>query len=562
MLAALLLSSTVAARLEQKHLQRRKGSSHHCFGNRPHVLHFDTVGAPDDSIVQFSNATGTVKGVDCDIDETQLQVTMTSADAANQLGASIKAKQAQFGEAYITGGSPGAMTCNRSSTAAPAPQQVDASLLQAMEHMSPAELQGSCEQFKTCDSCAAIPFCNFCPLDNTCTDSTGVFTHACKAPGDCVGPECGQAVCPRTEEASYLMRRIVGYEINETAPTVVIIHAVVVKYDELFSDANISMAKMSDAEEEAAGLDVCGRRKVDATTSPWCFGWNVDLDTTDPAGFCKTTAGPISLFDPNIGPASIDVSCSNCFMGYEWDFVFDMHIKWFKLEQIQFGMKNILGTGALVITATAEVQSQLGFSKTLDLLGTNGFAIKFDILGLIPFQASVNVPVTVGVDASYDAKETVTFGHTVVANYGDNYKSWTHQTGWDHIKSTPQIVHTPVFSSSKTLSTSTDLTLTTVLDFEMDNVYKYSYTISADYHHDMSWTAATNEMCMHSSVKANAVELATLHINVAFIRIGLAKQWGPYTRWTYNHPIKDACHKTNTSTVAALPSPVETVVEA
>ena len=58
---------------------------------------------------------------------------------------------------------------------------------------------------------------------------------------------------------------------------------------------------------------------------------------------------------------------------------------------------------------------------------------------------------------------------------------------------------------------------------------------------------------MHSSVKASAVELATLRINVAFIRIGLAKQWGPYTRWTFIHPIKDACH--NTSTVAALPSP-------
>lgn len=551
MLAA-LLTTTVPANLNPKHLVRRKGTSHHCIGGRPHILRFDTVGAPDDSIVQFTNST--VKSVDCDIDETQLQVTMPSADAAQQLGASIKAKQAQFGEAFLTGGSSGTMTCNRSSTASPPPAlKANASLLRAMEHMSPAELKSTCEQFNTCDSCAAIPFCNFCPLDNTCTDSTGVFTNACKAPGDCVGPACGQEVCPRTEEASYLMRRIIDYEINASTPTVVFIHAVVVKYDELFSDANISMAKMSDAEEAAAGLDVCQRRKVG--TSPWCFGWNVDLDTTDPAGYCKTTAGPITLFDPNIGPASIDVSCSNCFMGYEWDFVFDMHIKWFRLEQIQFGMKNILGTGALVITATAEVQSQLGFSKTLDLLGTNGFAIKFDILGLIPFQAAVNVPVTVGVDASYDAKETVTFGHTVVANYGDNYKTWTHQTGWDHIKSTPQIVHTPVFSSSKTLQTSTDLTLTTVLDFEMDNVYKYSYTISADYHHDMSWSSVTKQMCMHSSVKANAVELATLHINVAFIRIGLAKQWGPYTRWSYNHPIKDACH--NTSTVAALPAPVE-----
>ena len=65
----------------------------------------------------------------------------------------------------------------------------------------------------------------------------------------------------------------------------------------------------------------------------------------------QANAGTIPIFDKTIGPQwmqhTVDVECSDCFLGFSWDFVFDLHMRLFKVENIEFGFKNMTAIGAL-----------------------------------------------------------------------------------------------------------------------------------------------------------------------------------------------------------------------
>jgi hypothetical protein len=76
MLAPLLLLGAASGRtFRAEHLTGplRVGELHKCIGGRPHKLTYSVSTVPDDSIIQLKNTT--VQKVDCDLDETQLQVT-------------------------------------------------------------------------------------------------------------------------------------------------------------------------------------------------------------------------------------------------------------------------------------------------------------------------------------------------------------------------------------------------------------------------------------------------------------------------------------------------------
>ena len=122
-----------------------------------------------------------------------------------------------------------------------------------------------------------------------------------------------------------------------------------------------------------------------------------------------------------------------------------------------------------------------------------------------------------------------------------------------------------ILDGSKTFHSEVDVTVTPVLKFDMDNVFDYSYTIDSNYHsvprsapcpptpqrsqctachpacHETglsippqvtTWDDTSKLLCTHTDAKADGIELATLQINVPFVRISLAKEWGRVTRAT------------------------------
>ena len=55
------------------------------------------------------------------------------------------------------------------------------------------------------------------------------------------------------------------------------------------------------------------------------------------------------------------------------------------------------------------------------------------------------------------------------------------------------------------------------------------------------------------SPQANAVEDAQLKINVPFIKLALAKEWGPYVKFQWNKTLDDRCVDTNATSWGCVP---------
>ena len=107
-------------------------------------------------------------------------------------------------------------------------------------------------------------------------------------------------------------------------------------------------------------------------------------------------------------------------------------------------------------------------------------------------------------------------------------KVWTHADGWDHVKGTPQITHGQVLDGGKSWDASFDFSLLPTVNFAMDSVFTYSYTVTNTYHSDAAWDSKSAQLCENGNAASNAVEIAQLAINVPFIKLSAAKQWGPY----------------------------------
>lgn len=527
--------------------QVRRGEQARCIGGRPHVISFDTVGAVDDMFVPIDPTL--VAGTQCDIDNTQIELAMRNASAMAEFAGTIDKRTAAYGQAFLTGSaSDGTLTCANGTEAVRAARRAARLAAEPRAVAARALARGDdpnsiCNGFATCNECLQVSFCDYCPLQSMgstrCFNGGNIHLKSkCRTKKSCVGPDCAQPTCPagpNVTETDYVLRRIISYDAATDGSNVLTVHAVPVKYDEIFSDANITSSRVADR-------DFCDARELGGGavgSTPWCLGFNVNNDFSDPM-FCKSSAGSFPIFDKTIGPATLNIDCTDCFVGYQWDFVFELHMKLFKVEEIRFGFSNMSAMGSTVITMTAELQSTVAIDKQLDLMPGGAANVDFNV-GIIPFHATIDVPTALDATFSFDAKATATVGTNFVANYGDNYKVWTQADGWDHVKGTPAITHGQVLDGGKNWNANFDFSLLPTVNFAMDSVFTYTYTVTNTYHSDAAWDSASEQLCEEGNAASNAIEVAQLAINVPFIKLSLAKQWGPFTKWDWSKDFPKKC---------------------
>ena len=106
---------------------------------------------------------------------------------------------------------------------------------------------------------------------------------------------------------------------------------------------------------------------------------NVITDFDDP-GFCKGSAGTIPIFDKSFGPLSVTVDCTDCFVGYQWDFVFKLRISKFKVSGVCMSLHHAVLHSATLETHEVwlyevrpyEVWPSLKFATTHAVSQTSG----------------------------------------------------------------------------------------------------------------------------------------------------------------------------------------------
>jgi len=192
-----------------------------------------------------------------------------------------------------------------------------------------------------------------------------------------------------------LVRRFIGVN-STTDPSQLVIFADPAKYDEIFQDADVSIA--------SAGS--CGD-----VTEHVCVGVNVDSS-------CQDAKQPIPIYQNSY----LSVSCSDCFLGFSADVFLSLTIHFWKLEGVAAGFKNLQLGGGLLFDMAASAAWSTGVDKNVDLVPQTTI-LDFKI-GIVPVRIWFEVPVEIKADATFHASAEATAGAMA---------QWTLEIGRAHV---------------------------------------------------------------------------------------------------------------------------------
>lgn len=289
------------------------------------------------------------------------------------------------------------------------------------------------------------------------------------------------------------------------------------KYDEVFESANISLNTYQGCDE----IDV-----------PFCLGVNTDKS-------CSASAGPIPLYNnPKLG---LTVTCSNCFTGFYADVFFDMKIRFFKLESLSGGFRNMAVTGAIVTDTRGSYSWSVGIDKTLQLVKPTTIII-FHI-GPVPIRLWFEIPVEEKMDISVKAGGEVEVGATGKWKLGDNYMSWDVNKHWVHHTSAPVFTWSPVLKVSGYLDAESSASLSPTVILHVDNIYTMWLTLIPTLYASVTGSVKDRKVCAKASYEVEAIFKAEISINIPIIHKGYEHVWGPERIWDMSSPIGEICVK-------------------
>jgi hypothetical protein len=190
-------------------------------------------------------------------------------------------------------------------------------------------------------------------------------------------------------------------------------------YSQIFQDADITVGP---APESAA-----------------CLGdtWHVCIPI-NANNQCSGASGPLTLYQNEL----LSVTCSNCWLGLEFDVLFNIQMASWALEQFSAGFQNIAANGALVVDFDAAAHWSTGVDKTFQLVPETTVLSVW--IGPVPLTINIQVPVDVILNAHFDAKATATIGATADLSIGDASVEWKWDKGWSHQSPSPQLTWTEV----------------------------------------------------------------------------------------------------------------------
>lgn len=264
-------------------------------------------------------------------------------------------------------------------------------------------------------------------------------------------------------------------------------------------------------------LGVCTATGNDAAIDiPVCMGINTD-------GTCRTAKGPIPLYD---NPKwNVDVTCSDCFLGFATDVFFEMQIKWFKLEYLRGGFRNMALNGALVVDAYSQQAWSTGIDKNLPLVKPTTI-ITFHI-GPVPITVWFEIPVRAIADFSARLTGEVKVGAQMKVNWGDQYLSWDPEHHWVGHHSTPVFTWIPVLQTSAAVDAEASTSLQPTLALHVDNLYSFLLTLQPTLYSTVKGSLAEKKICASLAYEFDVVTQSQLHINIPLVHTTYDHTWGP-----------------------------------
>eukprot|EP00698_Gefionella_okellyi_P012941 TRINITY_DN3516_c0_g2_i1.p1 TRINITY_DN3516_c0_g2~~TRINITY_DN3516_c0_g2_i1.p1 ORF type:complete len:451 (+),score=82.54 TRINITY_DN3516_c0_g2_i1:66-1355(+) len=297
------------------------------------------------------------------------------------------------------------------------------------------------------------------------------------------------------------IRRVMGWEFWEDTLQVLLL-SVPARYDEIFQDADVNVSSIGPCP-----------MTVDKQI---CLGMNAASD-------CQSAAQPIPIYSNNY----VSMSCSDCFLGFEVDIFLTLSIRWFHLNQLAGGFRNMGVHGALVFDMNAQAQWSTGVNKQINLVQPTT-VVNFHI-GVIPIRIWFQVPVQITADASFHSSAQATIGAQVNWNIGDLYIQWDPTNHWQHVTPSPSLSWTPQISGSAQFNADASFAVIPSIIMHVDNVFTYQVTLTPSLELSASGSTQSTQLCSKGTADVNFQSTATLNINIPWVHVESDKQFGPKT---------------------------------
>lgn len=307
-------------------------------------------------------------------------------------------------------------------------------------------------------------------------------------------------VCGESNYNSGLtIRRVVGGSVPEDSqPNVLEVVTVPTRYDEIFSEATISLNNTNTKAYQG---------NASQYDKPVCVGVN-----TVKGGSCTDAKSPIELYQNKY----LDVSCQDCFMAFETDVFMSMNIHHFKLQNIAGGFRSMSLNSAFVLAMNAQSPNwSAGIDKVLSIIPDTTI-LSFKI-GLVPFRLHFAVPVHVKADATLHAAAAAQAGVNMQLALGDLYVSWDPNNDWVVHKPSPKFTVTPVIAGSATVNAEASFSVVPSVTMMIDNAFTYGITFTPNLDVTASGDAASKKICLNTDYSFDISHYAQFDLNLDWV---------------------------------------------
>ena len=273
-------------------------------------------------------------------------------------------------------------------------------------------------------------------------------------------------------------------------------------------------------------------------TKHFCIGINTNQQD------CETPKDDLSVYQwSGPGGFSIDVTCPDCFVGFQGDVFIHLVVQTTKLAKVEGGIKNAVLNTALVLDINANENFNVGVDKVLELVPPTTL-FSFSLL-TIPITFWFEIPANLNANLEIEAEGDVTIGWEGQWTWGDYYLEWTKDhPQWKINLGKPEATSKTIFNASANAESTSLLSVSPSIQFNLDKVFHAELDTTPHMDGLATWDSSTNQLCANVTYEVEMDAFAEFDLDVSWLGIHDQYKWGPVTIYdSGTKPLEIVCKK-------------------
>ena len=270
----------------------------------------------------------------------------------------------------------------------------------------------------------------------------------------------------------------------------------------------------------------------------FCIGLNMNQKD------CASPHNDLSIYDwSGPGGLSVDITCPDCYVGYQGDVFIHIVIQTTKLAKVKGGIENAILNTALVFDMKANEDYNVGVNKELNIVPPTTL-FSFSLL-TIPITFGFQIPASIDANLEISAEGEIKLGWTGQWKWGDYYVGWTKDhPEWKMYLGSPEHTSNTIFDANANVESSGVLSVSPSVQFYLDKVFHANLDTNPNMHSLVTWDSISEQLCANITYQIEMDTFAEFDLDVSWLGIHDQYTWGPKTIYdTGLVPLEGVCKK-------------------